>query len=598
MSKVNVLPPDIISKIAAGEVIDRPASVVKELLENALDAGATSIELILQEGGKKLIRLIDDGTGIEKDDLETIFLRHATSKISKSDDLFDIHSLGFRGEALYSVAAIADIELSSKVKDDDSAWSIHMRGCEKLDFKPAAFSEHGTIIDVKELFFNTPARKKFLKSNTAELNQILNVFIPYCLLQENTRFLLKNDDKVIIDVTATDDKKARIGKVLNLDASHLLETTHTFEELNTTVHLIIGNINIVRGRRDLQFQFVNGRPVENKNISFHINNVCRLIFPPAKFPSFCVFIDLPAENVDVNIHPTKREVKLSDEQRLCSMVRNLTENLLMNNGQAKQAANVASNEESSSTNISRRALSQASYTTINKPTISADEFFSNKNETMQPTEEYNFPKGNSDTHITPASLFGEIDSSLQNKFQAARFIGFFRKKYILFEYETSLLMVDQHAAQERINYERFIMQMEKGAVEAQRLLAPELIKLNAKELLAFDTAKNKLNTCGFECTLFDEQTIAIHSYPVLISEIEISVRNLLAGDNIARCDHTTIASRACKASIRAYEKMSAKEALFQRDELLRCLDPFTCPHGRPTVIEMTENYLDKQFLRI
>ena len=337
MNKVKLLPQDVISKIAAGEVIERPSSVVKELAENAIDAGATSIELVLQEGGKKLIRLKDNGHGIDRDDLETIFLRHATSKINTADDLFDIHSLGFRGEALYSVAAIADIALTSKTKDDD-AWHIHMRGGDKINLKPDALSSHGTHIDVNELFFNTPARKKFLKSDTSELNQVLNVFIPYCLLKNDIRFFLKNNEKTLIDVKPTDDRRSRVAQTLNLDAKNLLHAEHTFKEHDVTIELIIGNINVVRGRRDLQYIFVNDRPVDNKNITFHINNVCRLIFPPNRFPAFSIYINLPADNVDVNIHPTKREVKLKDEQIICTMIRNLTENLLMTAGQAKQAA--------------------------------------------------------------------------------------------------------------------------------------------------------------------------------------------------------------------------------------------------------------------
>ncbi len=607
MSKVKILPQDVISKIAAGEVIERPASVVKELVENAIDAGATSIELILQDGGKKLIRLKDNGHGIDREDLETIFLRHATSKINDADDLFDIHSLGFRGEALYSIAAVADISLTSKTNtqnlkpdnqqqttNNQEAWTIHMRGGDKINLKPDALSKHGTHIEVNELFFNTPARKKFLKSDTSELNQILNVFIPYCLLKNNIRFYLKNNEKALVDVKDTDDKRTRVAKTLNLDEKHLLQTKHTFKENDVTVEVIIGDINIVRGRRDLQFLFVNDRPVENKNISFHINHVCRLIFPPNKFPACVVYINLPPDNVDVNIHPTKREVKLKDESTICSMIRNLVENLLMTAGQAKQAAVLEKQE----TEPTQKALTSKARTSEVKVDKSFDTFFeSQPTQLREPTDQYNFPKQSGSAETPPPSLFGSMDDSLPKKFQAARFIGFFRKKYIIFEYEDAMLLVDQHAAQERINYERFIAQMQKGTVESQRLLSPHLIKLNPKEVATFEASQEKLNACGYECTMFDAQTLAVHTYPMLISDVEKSVQNLLAGDNIARCDHDTIARRACKASIRAYEKMSGREAMFQRDELLRCLDPFTCPHGRPTVIELTEDFLDKQFLR-
>ena len=603
MKNVKVLPPELISKIAAGEVIERPASIVKELIENALDAGATSVELTLKESGKKLIQIKDNGHGIDKEDLETIFLRHSTSKIKEITDLFNIHSLGFRGEALYSISAISDVILSSKTADTDSAWSIHIQGNIKQSFKPTSFNEHGTHITVRDLFFNTPVRKKFLKSNIAELNHILNIVIPLCLLKDDVHFLLKNDDKVIIDIPKSNTKIQRIAKILNLTEKHLLETTHTVTDKDIQCHLIIGDINIVRGRRDLQFLFINNRPVENKNISFHINNVCRLIFPPNKFPSFCVFIELPPEDVDVNVHPTKKEVTLKDESAICSLLRNLSENILMTTGQIKQAVikektAVLPKQELKAECPPVKVLS-TDPTTVDKQEYSFDEFSSKPSPNRQPTNEYNFPISTA-SHIVnepPKTLFETTDLSLQSKLKDARFIGFFRKKYILFEYKESLLVVDQHAAQERINYEKLIIQMSKGSIESQRLLSPEILQLNAKEILMFNKFKEKLTEYGFECTLFDSEAIAIHSYPILISNIEQSVRNLLAGEDLATCDHNTIARRACKSSIRAYEDMSEKESLYQRNKLLECLDPFTCPHGRPTIIELTEDFLDKNFLR-
>ena len=266
MSKVQILPPEIVSKIAAGEVIERPASVLKELLENSLDAKATSLEIELKKAGKNSLVVKDNGSGIAQDDLEKIFFRHATSKITSLDDLYAIHSLGFRGEALYSIASIADIILRSKTEGQDSGFEIHQRGGKKISLKPVNMSV-GTQVEVKELFFNTPARKKFLKADTTEMNQILNIFIPYAILNPKCRFLLTHNDKTLFDLMPDKDLKARAAQVLNLDEKDIIEVERRVPEENLSIRLLLGNINIQRSRRDQQFIFVNGRPVQHRNLA-------------------------------------------------------------------------------------------------------------------------------------------------------------------------------------------------------------------------------------------------------------------------------------------------------------------------------------------
>ena len=260
MKRVHVLPEEIIAKIAAGEVIDRPASVIKELVENSIDAGSTSIEVTLKDAGKKLIVVKDNGSGIDQEDLETIFHRHATSKIKSSEDLFDIHSLGFRGEALYSIGAVSQVTVNSKTKDSDSGWSIEYQGGEKTSFQPCALNDQGTEMIIQELFFNTPARKKFLKSNSAESHQILNHFIPYCLLHHDTRFQLIHQDKTLVDCAPATDHRTRIAHVLGLDEKHIQTEQREYGDQNMSVKLFLGDINIQRSRRDLQHLFINGPP--------------------------------------------------------------------------------------------------------------------------------------------------------------------------------------------------------------------------------------------------------------------------------------------------------------------------------------------------
>lgn len=597
MKNVRVLPPEIISKIAAGEVIDRPVSVIKELIENSIDAGADSIEIHVTQAGKSSIRIKDNGGGIAEEDMETVFERHATSKISKVDDLFDVHSLGFRGEALYSVAAVSDITLQSRVKDSASGWEIHLRGGKKLGLKPSSFPE-GTEIEIKELFFNTPARRKFLKSNTSEMNQIVSTVIPYALLHPDIRFLLKHQNRTSLDLEPQDSALERVAQTLNLDKDHLQEVTQEFSDRNLKIRAILGDINIIRSRRDLQFIFINGRPVQSKNISYNVNEVYRLLLPPGNHPFFALFLDLPGEFIDVNIHPTKREVKIKDEYKISAVIRSVCERALMNAGGMKKAMNFDDKQETSEQSSIRKGLTSTyrSDTKFETDEPASSFEFSGQIDKKRPTEQYSFPQSD-DIFAFDDRLFEENYDTLQNKFANARYIGAFRNKILLFESGKSLLLVDQHAAQERIVFEQLVRQMDESRVEVQHLLSPYTIPLSPQDFLAWEEAQKQLEDMGFSSTQFDKETIAVHTHPALIKDADKAVREILAGGNPGRCDHETLARRACRASVMAGDKLDARQAEFQREQLLKCKDPFTCPHGRPTVIEMTENYLDKQFLR-
>jgi len=595
MNKVRILPPEIASKIAAGEVVERPASVVKELLENALDAEADTITIELEQAGKTLIRIQDNGSGIAEDDMAKIFNRHATSKIASLEDLFDIHSLGFRGEALYSIAAVADIILKSKPPRQSSGWELHLRGGNKMDQRPSVMGP-GTHIEVKELFFNTPARRKFLKSNTSEMNQILDIIVPYTLKLPAVRFLLQHQDRTLIDVKPTQNHKDRMAEILHLDAKHILENHEEIPDRDLKVTMFLGDINIIRSRRDMQFIFVNGRPVQNKSISYHMNNVFRLIMAPDQFPFFVVFIDLPAPLVDANIHPTKREVKIKDEQALCHFLRRMCEATLMTQGQTKEVRSplILDNTPSQESLVDKALKGSHPFESQTDP----DSFKQTESAGVHhaPTEQYSFPQADA---LMPSAhlLTPRQDASLASKLSKSRYIGSFVNKFLLFECDRSLLIIDQHAAQERITFEHFIIQMQKGRVEVQHLLSPYLIKVTSQEQLCWEEAKDRLDTIGFASTQFDAETLAVHTYPVLLKDPHKAFQDILAGGDVIRCDHETIARRACRASIMAGDPLDLKEAESLRQQLINCQDPFTCPHGRPTVIELKEDFLNKQFLR-
>ena len=587
MPKVNILSPDVIAKIAAGEAVDRPASVVKELLENAIDAGATSIEINLKDAGKELIHIKDNGSGIARENLEKIFQRHATSKITAIEDLEKLHSMGFRGEALYSIAAISDVTIKTKSvilspkneesQDDNTAWELHIRGGARQSLEPTSLAQNGTDIKIAELFFNTPARRKFLKNNAAELRQIINIVLPYALIYPDKRFILTHEGRGILDLRPAPSRIDRAAAALNVPMDHFLETDQEFVEEQIRIRMTLGNINVQRPRRDLQFIFINDRPVESKNLNFNLNDVYKLILPPGAYSAFIVNIKLNPANVDVNIHPTKREVRLKDESRIISLLRRMTEYQLMQKGQAKQF-------------YSPGQLSQASHPEAIRP---KDLYTSNNSLNLS-----NFTQNNATLNDMPLDfqLFGE-ENTLRSKFIRARYVGAFLQKFLIFEVDTSLLIVDQHAAQERIMFEKFKDQIENAKVESQPLLTPLLLKLTPQEKITWEELQEKLTTAGIETTQFDDDTIAVQTQPLLLKNIENVVRTLLAGGDAPRMDHDTLARRACKASVVAGDKLDMAQAAFQRKQLLECKDPFTCPHGRPTLIEVTQDFLDRQFLR-
>ena len=569
--QISVLSPDVIAKIAAGEVVDRPASVVKELLENSIDAGATIIEIHVKDAGKELIHIKDNGSGISKPDLENLFTRHATSKIQNINDLETIHSMGFRGEALYSIAAVSDITLRTQTAGSKDAWSIHVQGGKRLDLAPTATSGPGTNIKITELFFNTPARRKFLKSNASEINQIIGVVIPYTLIYPEKQFLLSHAGRDLIALTPASGRLDRAAAALNLEQKDLLEVAQNYPEENLSIKMVLGNINVQRPRRDTQFIFINDRPVMSKYLGFTLNDIYRALLPPGVYPAFVLDIQIDPADVDVNIHPAKREVRIKNEAKICSIVRHLSEDALMRFGNAKAAQLPAG--------FVPTGNYERAYTLPPR---------------NDPQSAGLFP---SSTIEELSDLFNGTDNSLQTKFSQAKFIGSFINKYLLFEQGASLLMVDQHAAQERIMFEKFQKQIEQGAVETQPLLVPVLVRMNAQERVAWDDIKDKMQEVGIEATLFDEETLAVHAQPILLKNIVLVMRALLSGADIARCDRVTIARRACKASIVTGDRLSPQQADYQRQQLLECQSPFTCPHGRPTVVELTEPFLDRQFLR-
>ncbi|MCD6407692.1 DNA mismatch repair endonuclease MutL, partial [bacterium] len=418
MGKVNFLPEEVINKIAAGEVVERPASVLKELVENSIDAKAENISVEVKNGGKKLIIVKDDGEGIEPDDIEKIFMRHATSKIKDIEDLYKITSLGFRGEALYSVGAVSDVILKSRVDHLEEGREIHIRGGKKISMKTVNMRK-GTTVEVRELFFNTPARRKFLKSDQTEFRHILNIFIPYTIVWSDIKFSLIHNGKEIIKLFPYQNLTSRFSEVLNVEEENLIYEEAEIPEFKVKLKLILGNLNLKRPNKNLQFIFVNKRPVYNYSISSSLNDVYRTVLPDSVFPVFAVMIEIPSEMVDVNIHPTKREVKIKDEKKLSLKISEIVAKLIVEKGRPSRVEKIKKE------------------VVFYKPEIE---------------KKIEVKEG-----IGEKSIFEELKEgrekeereSYREKLKEAIYVGIFKKKYIFFEYGNSLFVIDQHAAHER-----------------------------------------------------------------------------------------------------------------------------------------------------
>ncbi len=564
MQRIRVLSDETISRIAAGEVIERPASVVKELIENSIDAGATKISVETKQSGKTFIKVKDNGSGIEKDDLDLVFLRHATSKINGFEDLSRIRSLGFRGEALYSIASVSEVFLRSRTTSSENGWEIHIKNGKRSQVKPAAL-QSGTEIEVHNLFFNVPARRKFLKSDATEFHRIIGIFVPYTILFPEKSFTLIHNKKYVFDLKNDSSFKNRIIDIFNFNPEFLHEITHRSLDGSISLHLILGDINIKRTKRDAQFLFVNNRPVQCAGISFAVNEVYRSLMPPENHPFFAVFINIPPRDIDVNIHPTKREVKIRNEYAVAGIIKQLCEKTL--------------NKETAPKQIYVEKDFQRPQQKISD--VSQDYQMS----TTQ-TSIFNLPVEEKDR----SKIFHE-------KFSHARFVGSIMGTYLVFDADDRIYIVDQHAAHERITFEKLINQTKQGKLEVQQLLVPVTVTLTVQEMIVWQQDGNlKLEEIGFQTTKWDEKTIAVHTSPVEINNPEIAVRNILSDTNVNQSIEELL-RKACRSSTMANEKLTVDEAESLKKSLLLCERPLTCPHGRPTIIEIERRFIEKQFLR-
>ena len=632
MSIIKLLDSQTINKIAAGEVVERPSSVVKELCENAIDAKASAITIEIKEGGLTLIKISDNGIGIEKKQAETAFLRHATSKIEKIDDLNNIYSLGFRGEALATIAAISQVEMITKTFEQETGYKIEISGGNIVSTEDYAATT-GTVISVKNIFFNVPARRKFLKKTATESGYIADVINKIALSHPEISIKYINNGNTMLHTSGNNDLKTAVYHVYGKDISQkMIEINNISGDLK--IDGLMGKPEISRGNRNYENLFINGRFVKNENVSQAIEDAYKTRLVVGKFPVFVLSLTLNSDMVDVNVHPAKLEVRFKDEDMIydfvyTSVFEALKQLILIPEADweskaspmvkefiEKQAPpiNIPSIKDSQQTLNEEILNSSNNKITYTKPVVNYDElqklykseFVSdkikgNKNRIEEKKLSYipqiEEPKAKEDK---------PKEEHKKSFFNDYKIIGQIFSTYWIIEQGNSIYMIDQHAAHERILFEEIYSKFKDNSSVSQRLLQPLLLNLSEKEKDLLEKNMDLMNDFGFEIEGFVSREYALKSVPYVFknpenldffNEILDTIDNSSV-NNVYNMKEQAIATIACKAAVKANDKLSVQEAINMIQKLLELENPFNCPHGRPTTIELTKYELEKKFKRI
>ncbi len=636
MGEIKVLDEKTIDKIAAGEVVEKPASVVKELVENAIDAGATSVSVEVKNGGSDLIRVSDNGDGIVREQVRTAFLPHATSKLRKIEDLETIESLGFRGEALPSIASVSQVELLTKTKDEITGVRYCIDGGTEQSFDEVGVPD-GTTFVVRNLFFNTPARKKFLKSAMTETGYVTELVEQMALLRPDIAFKYTANSANKLVTSGNGDLKEVIYRIYGRDiTSALLEIER--EEDGMTIHGFIAKPLIARSSRGMENYYVNGRYVKDKVIARAIEDGYSGFLMQHKFPFTVLSINVPADLLDVNVHPRKMEVKFGESEKVYDFIRNAVKETLS----GKEFINSFDFEKSSSKiaeapkapvkapePFERRPFREVIIepTVLRKPESKITEEIKEIKPviaapvTEEPkimpavlkepelrliTEEDNSVRDEEEEYIPKQMNLFEDKILDKNNADELKIIGQIFDTYWIVQYKDKMLMIDQHAAHEKVNYERFMKKFEERSVDKQICSPSVIITLDAVHRNILERFMERFDEMGFEIEPFGGNDYAIRAVPgdlygLTEEEVLISLLDELdEGVNVSEVSaiHDRIATMSCKAAVKGNTKLSFDEAKALISELMDLKDPYNCPHGRPTIIQMSKSELEKKFKRI
>lgn len=577
MGKIHRLPPELINQIAAGEVVERPASVIKELVENAIDAGSTRIEVLARDGGRYL-RVADNGCGMEEADLQLAFQNHATSKIQSVDDLFQLQTLGFRGEALASIAAVSKVTCMSRPLTASNGLKALVQPSGEVSLQPTGCAV-GTIFEIQDLFYNVPARLKFLKRPQTELSHIHETLQMLALSHPEIGFHLALEDSVALKTSGSGDLGKALHEVFALDeADTLMPFDLSDPEAGYRVRGQTGTPNLTRGSRKWMMTFVNNRAVKCPILGKAVESAYDGLMVPGKFPVTVLFLDIPADEVDVNVHPTKKEVRYQKANTLFSFVRRGLDLALRQPGI----------DAGHSTDRGVQPAFQASQSYQEKPFASSPS--SSVGDRFKPA--FQSSEGPQRPAYTQAALGlyrphpAGTEPADALPLPDYRIIGQLARTYILLENRDGLLIVDQHIAAERVLFERFSEQHERSEPARQPLLVPLSFPVSPAQAAALEENKTAFESLGFTYDCSDH-TVQFSSVPSLYNDrvVKTSLEKLLAqldetGD-IKLSVTDVIATAACHAAVRAGDPLHHEQMQRVMDQWLRCQRPWTCPHGRP-----------------
>lgn len=613
MANIHQLDRHMIDKIAAGEVVERPASVVKELVENSLDAGSSSITVEIKNGGLSYIRVTDNGAGMDDTDTKLCFKPHATSKILNENDLFSIATLGFRGEALPSICEVSKVSLSTRQKNTETAIFIENHGGKIIDEKTTGKPE-GTTIIVEDLFFNVPARLKFSKKAASEAALISNIILQYILAKPSVSFRLINNGKDVYKSIGDGNLLNAVYSVYGRETSdHMIEISYEYDGIK--IYGLIGDSQLVRSSKNNQSLFVNGRYIKNDEIANSIKLGYQNRIMPVKFPVFIMNLTVPLDEVDVNVHPNKLEVRFQRieliKECFYKAVRSTLDKFYTTIKQETKSFAFEEPKPISMPTVAPPIFEQPKIDyqeKINESVsniFAADKIKSNdypvlEEQTVMPMLEKVVQKAKEpEPEVQQIVLMPDDDVS------DYRVIGQLFLTYILIEYKDNFLMIDQHAARERINTNLLVDQLEQQNVSYQSLLVPILIKLTAQEHTTILENIEFFETLGFSLSDFGDNSLKIDAIPSILGEPHLQDFFLEAVDNLGELKQGKVELKksklfqtACKHSIKGGEKLSPEQIKYLISETMIHKTPLHCPHGRPIVIIKTKTEIEKMFGRI
>lgn len=588
MGKIHVLSEQVANKIAAGEVIERPASIVKELVENSLDAGADRIEIEIKHGGKSLIRVADNGFGMSVEDSQLALQRHATSKIEKAEDLDRIASFGFRGEALPSIAAVSRFTLQTRTADGASGTELVVEGGGLVKAKECSTAA-GTVIEVRDLFFNTPARRKFLKQDTTEFGHILDTVTCLALANLQVRFVLNSDSKTVLDLVPTRELSARAAAIFGDDwAKQTLPVQNEIPYAKLSG--LIGKPSLASGNRAQQFLFINRRWVRAYGLSYGLQAGYHGLLMQHQFPAAILFLDLNPQYVDVNVHPTKQQVRLSHETVIKTMIEHTVAEALKESGDL--VPSLREKDEGSS------AAFQG--TRFQEPTFGFEERMASHREPLKVAEAVVL-----DAVVPKVDAFKPLE--IGKRLRITRVLGQVHRTYILAETEEGYVVVDQHAAHERVIFEALMKNFDTGLPAIQGLLMEEVLELHPRQVEILKKKLPFLAKLGFEIELFGERAFVVRGLPAILKDENpvTIIRQFVDETEVGRmqtglkgAQEDVAAMIACKRkSVKAADPLTLPAMQGLLEQLACCKNPFNCPHGRPSIMKYSLSDLEKQFKR-